>query len=195
MAHLDQLVYGQAVKHRLREQIAADGHLQQPQGQLTGKAECLERFRILGAIGGHDGKVKPAGPIGTQTTFDQFGQQAVQRHALRPRRPAKPDAVMLAVLDRYGGQHCCGRLAVFFQYQNIFKPCHILQPACGIGAVGAGRFAAQRHQRGHIFFGCLAQHGPHLFCQFLFLYRGSFISEKCRFCFTGPSSAVQESHH
>nr|DAS38143.1 MAG TPA: hypothetical protein [Caudoviricetes sp.] len=102
---------------------------------------------------------------------------------------------MLAVLDRYGGQHCCGGLAVFFQYQNIFKPCHILQPACGIGAVGAGRFAAQRHQRGQIFFGCLAQHGPHLFCQFLFLYRGSFISEKCRFCFTGPSSAVQGSHH
>lgn len=91
MAHLDQLVYGQAVKHRLREQIAADGDLQQPQGQLTGKAECLERFRILGATGGHDGKVKPAGPIGTQTAFDHFGSR---RSSGTPCAPAAPQSQM-----------------------------------------------------------------------------------------------------
>ena len=119
-------------------------------------------WRILGAIGGHDGKVKPAGPVGTQTALHDFGQQAIHRHALHPGCAAQPDAAVLAVLDRHRRQHGRG-LAVFFQHQNIFQSGDVLQPARRIDGVRFGSPAAQRRQRGQIISGSLTQHGHHLF--------------------------------
>ena len=162
MPPFQQLVDGQTVKRRLGEQVAADGRLYDPQRQLAFKAQ---RFQVLGApgvVGRRDGKVKPAGPVGTQAALHDFGQQAVHRHALHPGCAAQPDAAVLAVLDRHRRQHGRG-LAVFFQHQNIFQPGDVLQPARRIDGVCFGSPAAQRRQRGQIISGSLTQHGHHLF--------------------------------
>ena len=167
MAHFQQFMHGQAVEGCLGQQFAADGRLQYPQRQLGGESQLLQRVGVLRALRRHDGKVKAAGPISPQTAFQQFGQQTVERDALLPCQAAEPDAVMLAVFHRHSRQHSRGRCAGFYQQQDIFQPGHILQPACGVGAVGPGSLAAQRHQRRQIILCRFAQHGVTSFFQFV----------------------------
>ena len=147
------MAHGQAVELGLGQQVAADGFAHHPQRQQVFKAEVRQVGGISGGVRRHHGEIATVLGKGAQGALQQSGQQFVRRDAFVRRQAGEPDALAVGVMHRHSGQHQGGRRTGLFQQQDVFQPCHPLQPAGGVlgGITGGG--AAQPGQCGKIFCG------------------------------------------
>ncbi len=125
-----------------------------------------QRFQVLGApgvVGRRDGKVKPAGPVGTQAALHDFW--AAGDPSALPCTPAAPHSQRRGAgrTDRHRRQH--GRRLAVFHTRIFFQPGDVCsQPAASTGFALAApqRSAVSADESSAV---ALRSMGHHLFCK------------------------------